>query len=370
MAQPNLPLHLAEDAVARVDKALRAGYRPMGLPGAGPGAISVAGQEAIAEGAVKSHSTFESRVHRALELYGLEPDWSLYRPAIYQQPRPRIILTPVIPSEQAALVPDGRRERGLVIGDIHHDPRHEDRLEVMKWIARHASATRPDRIVQVGDWSSWDSVSAHDRNDTQKARYKPPISADMDNLTASHQRFRAGLADGYKPRLTFLQGNHEYRLERFENANPEAHQTFTVQRDQIFAQFGWQARPYGEIYYVQGVGFTHHPINGAGRAFGGKTGPQRAANETTIPMVSGHTHRRQAHDAPKIGPVASISMVEVGCAMPWGTVEDYALHAMSGWWWGVVDLTLSGGVIVDVAFLSMLTLRDRYSDDGADVRSA
>ena len=353
----------------RVNEALRAGYRPAGLTGSGPGAIAKAGEDAARDGFSATQSGFQTRLRSARELYGLEPDWSLFRPAVYQQPRPSIILTPAPPIDPVALIPSGKTERILAIGDIHHDPRHEDRLEVMKWIARHASATRPDRIIQVGDWSSWDSVSTHDRNDTQKGRYKPPISADMDNLTASHQRFRAGLADDYKPKLTFLHGNHEYRVERFENANPETHQTFTVQRDQIFAQFGWQTRPYGEIYYAQGVGFTHHPINGAGRAFGGKTGPQRAANETTIPVVSGHTHRRQVHDAPKIGPVASISMVEVGCAMPWGTVEEYAAHSLAGWWWGVVDLTLSGGVIVDVAFVSMLTLRARYSDDGADVRS-
>ena len=370
MATPPLSREVAEATVQRVNDALRAGYRPAGMTGPGPGAIAKAAQDAVDDGFNTTVSAFENRVRTARTLHNLEPDWSLYRPAIYQQPRPKVVLHPAMPIDPAALVPSGKTERILAIGDIHHDPRHEDRLEVMKWIARHASATRPDRIIQVGDWSSWDSVSSHDRNDTQKARYKPPISADMDNLTASHQRFRAGLADDYKPKLTFLHGNHEYRVERFENANPETHQTFTVQRDQIFAQFGWQTRPYGEIYYVQGVGFTHHPINGAGRAFGGKTGPQRAANETTIPVVSGHTHRRQVHDAPKIGPVASISMVEIGCAMPWGTVEEYAAHSMTGWWWGVVDLTLSGGVIVDVSFVSMLTLRARYSDDGADVRSA
>jgi hypothetical protein len=121
------------------------------------------------------------------------------------------------------------------------------------------------------------------------------------------------------------------------------------------------------MLYVEGVAFTHHPVNGAGRAFGGKTGPQRAANESTVPVVSGHTHRAQWHSAPKIGPIDVISMVEIGCALPWGVVENYAKHGLSGWYWGAVLMTVHGGAITDLNFVSMLTIRSRYSDDGADV---
>jgi hypothetical protein len=225
-------------------------------------------------------------------------------------------------------------------------------------------------LVQVGDWSTNDSVSIHDKNDTRRGRLKPPIKDDLDNLLASHQAFERGRSADYKPKRVFLKGNHEYRFERFENANPEAHETFTLQRDQTFAQFGWQTRPYGEIWYCEGVGFTHHPTNGAGRAFGGKTGPQRAANETTVPIVSGHTHRRQVHDAPKIGPLERVSMVEIGCGMLWGEIEDYASHSLTGWYWGIVPMTVCNGEITDLEFVSMRRLRSRYSDAGGDVKAA
>jgi len=178
------------------------------------------------------------------------------------------------------------------------------------------------------------------------------------------------MSDDYRPKLDYLLGNHEFRLEWFENANPETAQTFTLSRDETFAQFGWRARPYGELFYVEGIAFTHHPTNGAGRAFGGKTGPQRAANESTVPVVSGHTHRRQVHDSPKIGPVDVISMVEVGCGLLPGEMENYAKHALTGWWMGFVPMTVQGGSITDLAFVSMQTIRDRFSDDGADVRAA
>lgn len=351
---------------ARIETKLREGNRPKGLTGAGPGAIAAAAEEAVREG---EFSTLKAFLTAAYALAGtdLEPDWGIYRPQRYHQPVPRSVLYPAVPAQP--MTPSGRAQRILAIGDLHQDPRHEERLPILTWIARFASEHRFDRIIQVGDWSTFDSVNQHDDNSTLGARLKPPIREDLSNLLASHQAFRRGINEDYKPRMDFLLGNHENRLERFENANPESAGTFTLSRDETFTQFGWRNRPYGELFYVEGVGFTHHPVNGAGRAFGGKTGPQRAANESTVPVVSGHTHRRQLHDSPKIGPIDSISMVEIGCALPWGTVEAYARHGLTGWWWGVAPLTVQGGVITDIEFMSMIRLRDRYSDDGGDIRS-
>lgn len=366
MAYPSLSDEQKLDVKNRVEAMLRAGYRPPNQIGPGQAAVRAAAAEALKDRAVSSINTFISRAG-SLEGTEYEPDWSLYRPARYQQPAPVAVLQPAQPLSVATVIPTGKAQRVLVIGDLHQDPRHEDRLSVLTWIGRYASEHRFDRIIQVGDWSTFDSVNQHDKNDTYASKFKPGIRDDLDNLQASHRAFRRGISSDYKPRLNFLNGNHEQRLERFENANPEAVQTFTLSREETFAQFGWKTRPYGELFYVDGVGFTHHPTNGAGRAYGGKTGPQRAANESTVPVVSGHTHRRQVHDSPKIGPIDVISMVEVGCAMPWGTMESYASHSLTGWWFGVVPMTIQDGAITDVNFVSMLTLRSTFSDDGADV---
>jgi predicted phosphodiesterase len=355
MPQPALRRDVAEEAVARVEAALREGFRPQGMSGSGPGAIARA-----AEVWPLPLGTLQSRLRSAKQTYGLEPDETLYRAIRYQQPVPRAVLNDAPPAEPVQLRPSGEPVRVLVIGDLHQDPRHPHRMSVLTWIARYASEQRFDHIVQIGDWSTWDSVNQHDRNDTLGAKTKPPIRADMDNLRQSLQAWRTGISPGYKPRQSIVLGNHENRLERFENANPEAQGMFTRERDELFLGFGWKTRPYGELFYIQNVAFTHHPVNGAGRAFGGETGPQRAANKTTVPIVSGHTHKRQVHDSGKIGPVDVISMVEVGCALPWGEVESYAKHGITGWWHGVVPMTVQGGVITDLNFVSMLTLEREY----------
>lgn len=362
MPQPALKREVAAEAVRRVEEKLREGFRPKGLMGSGNGAVAEAGAQAVKEGWVNSASAFGTRIRIARETFSLTPDETLYRPQRYHQPVPRAVVQEAVAPNPAMSRPSGEAVRVLVIGDLHQDPRHPDRLNVLTWIARYASQERFDHIVQIGDWSSWDSVNFHDRNDTLGARIKPSIKQDMDNLQASLKAWRAGIDPDYKPRQTIVLGNHENRLERFEHANPESHGTFTLTRDESFLQWGWRTRPYGEVFYIQGVGFTHHPINGAGRAFGGETGPQRAANKSTVPIVSGHTHKRQVHDSAKIGPIDVISMVEVGCALPWGTVESYAKHGLTGWWWGCVPMTVQGGAITDLSFKSMLSLEREFGD--------
>ncbi len=356
MAARQVPEAHLRRAVELLEQAFKEGHRP------GRGASLVAFKAGVEEGLLTNQAQIFQWMHLARERFGLVPDESLWRPARYQQPMPRTALVSAEPVAQEP--PEGAPERIMVIGDLHQDPRHPDRLDVLTWLGRRAAEQRTPRIIQIGDWSTWDSVNMHDGNETVAARLKPGIKQDQDNLVESLQHWRRGIGD-HRPKQTVVYGNHENRLERFENLNPEAHETFTLARDQAFAQFGWKTRPYGELFYVQGVAFTHHPVNGAGRAFGGKTGPQRAANETTVPVVSGHTHRRQVHDAPKIGPADVISMVEVGCGLPWGVVESYARHSLTGWWWGVVEMTVQDGAITDLNFISMLSLRDRYSDDGA-----
>jgi hypothetical protein len=100
--------------------------------------------------------------------------------------------------------------------------------------------------------------------------------------------------------------------------------------------------------------------NGAGQAIGGKTGPTRAANDAGCSFVHGHTHQWRFWAAAKHGPTTGIDILEAGCAMDWGEVEQYAMHSLVDWWYGVTVIGISGGRIVDVDRVSMITLRARY----------
>jgi hypothetical protein len=369
MPTPPLSLEAAQDAVRRVEEQLRQGCVPRGQLG-GKSAVKAAGEQAVRDKVCSATVSFESRVRIAEERYQLVPDWSLYRPARPQQPQARFALTPAPAPDPELIKPTGEPVRVLVIPDRHNDPRHEHRLEVSTWLARLGSERRPSHVVCLGDSVTMDSCSRHDRNDTLKGRYKPPIKADLDNHLASLQAFERGRAKDWKPRLIKTRGNHEQRLWDFENNHPESEGSHTHRYCQDLLQFGWQERPFGEFAYIQGVAFTHAPINGMGRPMGGKTATHRAGALLTSSLVHGHTHQFHVFNDAKMGPQERITVVQAGCAMPWGEYEHYASVGPGGWWWGALMMTCWDGQIVDLEAISMLTIRDRYSDDGADVKAA
>jgi hypothetical protein len=367
MAPPKLDRATAEQAIAYVEMALKMGNRPQNVFGNGRSAVEVAAEKAMEDGFTITRKALHARIALAEKYFGLKPDWSLYTPSRYVQPVPRQVLFPASVPNPRAYDPSGDRERVLMIGDLHQDPRHPHRVEVLAWAARFGSDRKVGRVVQVGDWGTFDGASFHDKNDTLKAKLKPTIKQDLDNQKESLIAFHDNKPADWNPKLDITLGNHENRLHRFENANPETAGMFSNELETNFAQFGWKTRPYGEVMFIQGVGISHHPTNGAGRAFGGKTGPQRAANELTSSFISGHTHAYQHFTTGKIGAVSGVDVMEVGCALPWGEIEDYAAHAINNWWWGLVIVDLMGGRIVASEKVDMMAIRDRYSDDGADV---
>lgn len=369
MPTPPLSRQSAEEAVRRVEDQLRLGCVPRGQHG-GKSAIAAAGELWVQDGGLRASVTIETRLRTAAERYGLEPDWSLYRPARPQQPAARFAMTVAAPPDPALLSPQGRATQVLVIPDRHNDPRHEHRLAVSTWLARLGSDRRPSHVVCLGDSVTMDSCSRHDKNDTLKGRLKPSIKADLDNHLASLQAFERGRAKDWKPRLIKTRGNHEQRLWDFENNHPEDVGTHTHRYCQDLLQFGWQERPFGEFAYIDGVAFTHAPINGMGRPMGGKTATHRAGALLTNSLVHGHTHQLHVFNDAKMGDRERITVVQAGCAMPWGEYEHYATVGPGGWWWGALMLSCWDGQIVDIEAISMLKIRALYSDDGADVRAA
>lgn len=369
MGTPPLSRALAEEAVRRVEDKLREGCVPLGR-GGGKSAVAAAADKACEDGFTKTISGFESRVRAARTLYGLEPDESLHQLERYQQPVASFQLRAAPPPQSAMCEPQGAIRRHLFIPDEHNDPRHPHRLQVQKWIALYGSEHRHDVVIKAGDSATFDSVSRHDKDDTLRGRLKPGIKDDLSNHLESLQYFERGRDPEWKPKKKKARGNHENRLYEYENLNPASAGTHSLAYEEHLLQFGWQERPFGEIFYVDGIGYTHCPLNGMGRPMTGKAAVHRTSAMLTAPLIYGHTHKFQIYTDPKMGSLDRVMVVEGGCALPYGEVESFAKHTPTGWSYGVVDLTTQDGLILDVAFVSMLTLRNRYSDDGADIRAA
>lgn len=252
-----------------------------------------------------------------------------------------------------------RPVRVLVIPDVHLDPREKD-VSRMGWIGALANDERPDHIVQLGDLATMDSVSGHAPPGTLDFMRNPRILADFDITARGLDAFERAAVGVRAPRW-ITKGNHEFRLDRFENANPQAQGAFVEPFDAILEKRKWRVLPFREWLEIEGVLFTHIPFNAGGKPYGGKTAASRIANDAGASVVHGHTHQRQTFNAPKLGPGArSLSVLSAGCALPQGHVEAYARHSATGWWWGVGLLTIQSGCILDEEWVSMATLERRY----------
>jgi len=248
--------------------------------------------------------------------------------------------------------------RVVAIGDTHDQPgMPKDRF---KWIGRHCAKVIPHRIVQIGDFASWDSVSTHDAPGSVSHSMRPSFKTDLESCEEAMSLFFKEIKDLTIP-MELTAGNHEDRIARFENKNAETVGTLYMQFEELCARYRWRLHTYGQWLFIDGVGFTHVPKNIMGKPYGGQNSENAIANHATHGVVYGHTHRSAFRKAPKIGINNSIEVLNLGSAMPDGYVAKYAGTATSGWSYGIYELSIKSGHITSHRFISMRELRELYA---------
>jgi predicted MPP superfamily phosphohydrolase len=246
------------------------------------------------------------------------------------------------------------KTRLLAIGDTHDDRKlPKDRF---RWMGAYARETKPDVVLQIGDMATCDSLNFHIPNESLDGKLKPSFETDMGSLNEALHEFGC---DGMEKHVTL--GNHERRLWAYEQSNPEMNGKLVCTLDSILKNNGWTYSPYGFIQYYGGVGFVHAALNTMGKTYGGKNCLPTIANDSVSDLVIGHSHRGRVHQAPKIGQRYPTTIIDLGCALPDGHIEDYAKHALNGWTFGVYDLLIQFGHIQSAKFISMAELEERYA---------
>ena len=241
----------------------------------------------------------------------------------------------------------------LAIGDLHDSPGIPDKSR-FEALGRVAAESQVDQIIQIGDFTSLDSMSFHDDNGTVKGKAKPTFKEDMLSMKAALEAFDRGLA-GYQCPKHITLGNHEERLFRWVNQHPEVVDLVEEFLYQPLKDYGWTTSPYGEFYFIGDVGFTHVPMNGMGRPYGGMNSETSIARDALHDIVYGHTHKRVDKTFPKMGN-KKITVLNLGCALPNGHVENYAKHSLTGWSYGAYLIDISCGRISSQSWISMETL--------------
>jgi hypothetical protein len=255
-------------------------------------------------------------------------------------------------------LPSGHADEAIrvcVIGDLHVSPGQD--LSRIRWIARHIKETKPDHIVQIGDWASFDSVSTHDPIGSIKAKHRPSLRQDIECLRESLHLFDRELGPGTTPRTITL-GNHEDRVRKYQEFRSELEGAVWEEVQETFAQFRWKTHDFGKVVFLGGVGFVHVPLNVIGKPH---SSPNIIGNNLAHDLIRGHSHRAMYSTIPKIGENKGVTLIDVGTSLPHGHVEPYAKLSQTGWYYGIHDVIIRNGRIDDFARISMKSLEARYA---------
>lgn len=277
-----------------------------------------------------------------------------YEPDIPGDAKPRVRVRAFNPN----VVRDLPTRRVVVIGDTHWTPGMD--LEFMAWIGRYVAEARPDNVVHIGDAQDFESCEFHSPAGSASHAKRPAFIEDIEVGEEALDLYHRQIPIGEIPHDK-TDGNHEYRVERLEEAAPNLAGTLVLQREQLFARYRWRTTPYRHWLFLEGVGFTHVPLSIMQKPIGGRYPENTIGNQATHSIIFGHCHRFNHVTVPKIGINNSITVTNVGTAMPYGYVPRYADGATTGWTYGIADLRLRGGRVESANFVNMLELQQRFA---------
>ncbi len=146
----------------------------------------------------------------------------------------------------------------------------------LEWIGRYIVdqfAGAPLTVVHLGDHWDMPSLSSYDRGTKamEGRRYTDDIAAGNDGfglLTEPLDAHNKGRRNKWQPRRVFLMGNHEDRITRAANANP---QFDNLTLDSLnAAELGWEVHGFKVPVTIDGVIYAHYFYNkDSGRPYSG-----------------------------------------------------------------------------------------------------
>ena len=246
----------------------------------------------------------------------------------------------------------------LVVGDVHIAPKQSIRRAA--WLGRHIEATKPRRVVFIGDFLTFDSLSAWDRDKRKKMELRR-YSKDVESGIKFLRTMDAEISDEVlgNTEWVFVEGNHEERLWRYLDIDPTFHGYVDYRNDLGLLNTGrWHYVPYRESYVYRGVHFTHVPIMENGRPVSGKHVCSRSLDVYGAPVVFGHTHKFSTAATHRKGQPHLQMAVNVGCYFE--HIDEYAQGSQTSYWRGLVEINHYKQCAFDVNAIRLGHLKRMY----------
>ncbi len=164
--------------------------------------------------------------------------------------------------------------------------------------ANYAIEKKPDRIVMIGDWWDFPSLSSYDQGkksfegrtylaDVEAGNeamnlFMDPIRKEISRLENNHRR-------RWTPTFDFFVGNHEERQERAVEADRKLDGMVGMEQTNL-AAWGWNVHPFLQVKVLDGVAYSHFFTSGVmGRPV---TSAAALARTRHMSAFMGHVQKR------------------------------------------------------------------------------
>lgn len=157
-----------------------------------------------------------------------------------------------------AVIPDVQAKRG-------HD------FTYLNNIGKYIVDKKPDVIIQIGDFADLESLSSYDKGKKsfEGRRYLADIEASHEAMEALltplweyNKSMKKQKMKQYHPRMILTMGNHENRINRAVELQPELEGVLTTDALAYDTVYGWEVHPFLEVVHVDGVAYSHYFTSG------------------------------------------------------------------------------------------------------------
>lgn len=252
----------------------------------------------------------------------------------------------------------------LIVPDQHAHPNfHNDRAD---WLGKYILDTKPDVVVNMGDTWDMPSLSSYDKGKASfhGNSYEKDINSGLDFQDRMWHPIKK--AKKKMPHRVFLVGNHEQRLQKALEYDPQLSgdrygiSWSNYQLDNYYSTVVHYSGQTPGIYNADGISFAHFFVSGLmGRPIGGEHHAHSLLSKNHSSCVAAHSH---AVD----WAVASGSNGKKIMGLVAGVFQDYST-GWAGvinnlWWSGIVRLKNVSDGTYSPEFISINELKSEYSN--------
>lgn len=247
----------------------------------------------------------------------------------------------------------------LFITDSHsHYQHHNKRAE---YLGELIADLKPDVVIHGGDSADMPSLSSYDRGkkNFQGRTYRADIDSHLDFMDRMFYRIRR--RKKRRPKFIFLEGNHENRIKKAINLQPELEGAIgfdDLELDRYFDEVVEYDNGTPGVINVDGINYAHYFVSGLmGRPVGGEHPATSLISKQLESCSAGHNHLadlsiRTTAQSRKIFGLFG------GCYQDFDA--DWAGAANRLWWRGLVFKRGVTKGIYDPEFISLERLKRVY----------